>query len=290
MGPRWTIYCHTHIESGRKYVGLTKKTMLQRWNQHVYMSERLVKGWSHFANAIRKYGRDAFGHEVLGTYDTLEDANMTEQEWIEKLGTRDPGKGFNFKRGGDHVPHPVKNPWDRPEFREKMVGVSKRTLSDPVVRKKISDSVKETWKDPVFRAIISERSKRQWSDPETRPRQLEATRKKSSTPEFRFASRSRWDDPFYRAQCSVQLRERDSREAAKTHCKHGHEYTPENTRINRKRGGRSCRACKNAQKNSRKISCPNGHPLIPGNFYLTSTGRRLCSMCGSRPKETRPLV
>lgn len=30
---------------------------------------------------------------------------------------------------------------------------------------------------------------------------------------------------------------------AKTHCKHGHEYTPENTRIDKKRGIRLCRTC-----------------------------------------------
>jgi hypothetical protein len=119
--PVWTVYCHIHITSGRLYVGLTKKTMLQRWNQHVYMSGLVIKkGWSHFANAIRKYGRDAFEHEVLGVYDTLEAANAAEERWIDQLGTRDPSKGFNLMRGGFHVPHPIrKNPWDRPEYREK---------------------------------------------------------------------------------------------------------------------------------------------------------------------------
>lgn len=285
----WTIYCHVHVETGRRYVGLTARTWQRRWSQHVSQSARLAKkGWSHFANAIRKYGKDSFSHEILEVCDTLEAANAAEERWIREYDTMNPAKGFNLMRGGRHTPHPIKNPWDRPEFREKVIGLSKRALSDPIVRKKISDSVTETWKDPVFRATISERSKRQWSDPETRPRQLEATRKKSSTPEFRAASRSRWDDPSYRVRCLAPLQERDLKEAAKTHCKHGHEYTPENTRINKKRGGRSCRSCKNSQKNARKISCPNGHPLIPGNFYLTSTGRRLCSTCFSRPKKHVP--
>jgi hypothetical protein len=31
--------------------------------------------------------------------------------------------------------------------------------------------------------------------------------------------------------------------AARTHCKNGHEYTAENTRLNRSGGGRGCRAC-----------------------------------------------
>lgn len=41
---------------------------------------------------------------------------------------------------------------------------------------------------------------------------------------------------------------------ARTHCKHGHEYTPENT-ISRKDGGRRCRTCKNEYiRRSRKSS------------------------------------
>lgn len=36
---RYTVYCHIHIESGRRYVGLTKLTMMKRWNQHVYNAE-----------------------------------------------------------------------------------------------------------------------------------------------------------------------------------------------------------------------------------------------------------
>lgn len=31
--------------------------------------------------------------------------------------------------------------------------------------------------------------------------------------------------------------------SSRTHCKHGHEFTPENTRIEKKRGHRVCRAC-----------------------------------------------
>jgi len=33
-------------------------------------------------------------------------------------------------------------------------------------------------------------------------------------------------------------------QASKTHCKRGHEFTPENTYINPTSGGRQCRACK----------------------------------------------
>ena len=35
--------------------------------------------------------------------------------------------------------------------------------------------------------------------------------------------------------------------AAKTHCKHGHEFTPENTYVNR-RGARECETCRTARR------------------------------------------
>jgi hypothetical protein len=148
--PTWIVYCHTHIESGRRYIGLTKKTLLQRWNQHLYKSKRPRK--SHFWNAIRKYGKEAFSHEVLQTCSTLRLANRAEVRWIERYKTRDPLFGFNLARGGDSRPNfPGQNPWDRPDYRAKSLpGLIARThtpqsransraaVQSPEVRAKIS--------------------------------------------------------------------------------------------------------------------------------------------------------
>lgn len=41
--------------------------------------------------------------------------------------------------------------------------------------------------------------------------------------------------------------------AKRTHCKHGHEYTPENTRIN-SRGTRDCRTCERARVRRRDVA------------------------------------
>jgi hypothetical protein len=148
----WTIYCHVHAESGRRYVGLTTRTWQRRWSQHVSQSERLSrKGWSHFANAIRKHGKEAFKHEVLETCVTLEAANAAEQEWIEKLGTRDPAKGFNLAKGGQHTPHPIKNPWDRPEYRRNSTAASQKNWSDPARRFRVSEALRNLWLDPAYR-------------------------------------------------------------------------------------------------------------------------------------------
>ena len=61
---------------------------------------------SHFPNAIRKYGKDEFSHQVLQEgIHTLEQANIAEKFAIELLCTRDPEFGFNLKPGGLGIPH-----------------------------------------------------------------------------------------------------------------------------------------------------------------------------------------
>lgn len=80
----------------------------------------------------------------------------------------------------------------------------------------------------------------------------------------------------------------------KTHCKHGHEFTPENTRVN-SRGQRTCRAChndrsKDAHKRKRgdmfgiqerkpKTHCPHGHEFTVENTYIRPDGHKECRIC-----------
>ena len=80
----WTIYCHTHIKSGRRYVGLTSKTVEKRWLGHLISSRRYNgRRCAHFWNAIRKYGKDAFSHQILEICDSLSYANWREEAWID---------------------------------------------------------------------------------------------------------------------------------------------------------------------------------------------------------------
>jgi len=237
---KWAIYCHTHVESGRRYIGLTKKTMLFRWNQHVSNAKKKSgKGCHHFWNAIRKYGKDAFSHEVLEVCHTLDVANLAEECWIELLETRDPSKGFNLAKGGAHgaLPHVRKNPWDDPEYRQKSIEASRRTWSDPArkaaisaahmgvklspehcamiaesrigkdhsseVRSKINDSVRATYSRPEIREKNSIQSKRSWSDPLYR---------KKVTSSISASMKKKWSDPNYRkiagANISAVLKEK----------------------------------------------------------------------------------
>lgn len=279
----WTIYCHTHIDSGRRYVGLTKKTMMHRWNQHCAQAKSSKNGRWHFPNAIRKFGKDAFSHEVLEVCETLEAANEAEAKWINHFNSRDPQFGFNLAPGGEHAPHPIrKNPWDDPKFRERMLEINRRVWDDPNIRGKISTSLKETLTDPQILTSMSERAKRQWSDPDSRAKGIEATKKKSKDPNFRKKLSDKWLDPVFRDKCSAGPIAARAFQASKTHCKHGHEYTPENTRRD-SGGGRECRICHNLGKVKNKTHCPNGHEYTPENTYFNKRGARLCKICGSRP-------
>lgn len=227
----WTIYCHTHIASGRRYVGLTKLNMMKRWNRHVYNSTASTKkGWSHFANAIRAYGKDAFSHEVLETCDTLEAANAAEEKWIAFHDTRNPERGFNLLRGGSHTPHLEKrNPWERDGFKEK-----------------VSSTMKEWFKDPANAVAHSARSKEINSRPEVRKRQSETTSLQFADPAARARMSetiaARHQDPAIAAGFRKGLETANRNRREKTHCKNGHEFTPENTRRDGK-GWRYCRRC-----------------------------------------------
>lgn len=80
--------------------------------------------------------------------------------------------------------------------------------------------------------------------------------------------------------------------AAKTHCKRGHEFTPENT-IRNGPTGRGCRTCNNERaaawyeknkrtglpQNAAKTHCKRGHEFTPENTYSRKDGGRQCKTC-----------
>lgn len=78
-----------------------------------------------------------------------------------------------------------------------------------------------------------------------------------------------------------------------THCKYGHEFSPENTRLT-KLGHRRCRACArrlalDTYRSRRELGgcevvhqvteCPHGHPYTTENSYIAPDGNRMCRTC-----------
>ena len=102
--------------------------------------------------------------------------------------------------------------------------------------------------------------------------------------------------------------EKARRSARKTHCKHGHEFTPANTHYRGDRGHRGCRECwriaarrqrakhprpLRGNANTRKTKCPAGHDYSAENTYVhPRTGQRTCRECNrirSRARGGRRL-
>jgi len=88
--------------------------------------------------------------------------------------------------------------------------------------------------------------------------------------------------------------------ARKTHCKHGHELTPENVYLHTTRygtTGRACRTCtiehstrrtaritaerqeRNGFKKGERPQCKRGHPLTPDNIVPCFGSKRRCLTC-----------
>jgi hypothetical protein len=233
--------------------------MMQRWNQHIYSANSRPEGKrSHFWAAIRQYGKDAFSHEVLEVCEILEAANLAEAKWIDHFNSRDPQFGFNLAKGGDHIPHPKKNPWDRPEFRKRALGFlakinagltkaersnrTKKLWTDPKFREKALTPLQEALTDPIIRAKALVFMKETKAKPEVKQRSSNITKIMWESSEYRDRHTKFWGDSNFRNRCQSGLVHGASLNKEKTHCKNGHEYTKENTYVNI-RGSRECRIC-----------------------------------------------
>lgn len=95
-------------------------------------------------------------------------------------------------------------------------------------------------------------------------------------------------EPVTPAVNTMRGRGLGARNAAKTHCGKGHEFTDENTQLTAK-GGRRCKACAGLTGRGQGwpwtavTHCPQGHPYSEENTYR-SGGARFCRTC-SRVKS-----
>jgi HNH endonuclease len=96
-------------------------------------------------------------------------------------------------------------------------------------------------------------------------------------------------NPAHLRLLSWDEQRRNQRSAYRTHCKRGHEYTPENTIPSGPQGkNRNCRTCSYASKRRRrppvppKTHCKYGHPLSGDNLYISKRQQRRCRECSRR--------
>lgn len=136
------VYCHTNRVNRKRYIGwaIVRKgqtphnAMMRRWAAHCANPRSDL-----FPNAIRKYGTEAWDHEVLEVMSTRKGVKHAERLWIAQRRTcafDHPESGYNMTRGGDgggmlgHVP--------TPEHREKIRQARLGYLHSEEARKKMS--------------------------------------------------------------------------------------------------------------------------------------------------------
>lgn len=92
----YIVYIHVS-PSGKRYVGITKRSVKERWGKH----GQNYKGQPAIWNAICKYGWENFEHKVIYKGLTKAEATAKEIELIKKFNTCNPQFGYNITHGGE---------------------------------------------------------------------------------------------------------------------------------------------------------------------------------------------
>lgn len=94
------IYLIRHRETGKAYVGQTRRKLEVRFLGHQTCARDPKKrSIQLISRAIHCHGWDAFDTSVLQECESLEELNLAEQQWIAELNTLSPA-GYNLTTGG----------------------------------------------------------------------------------------------------------------------------------------------------------------------------------------------
>ena len=101
------VYLLTNKINGKRYVGLTKRTLEERWAQHVSNAKSNVRTSRQLiVRAIKKYGDNNFTTEIIETCEDKKTMCLREIYWIDALKTRadmDGHHGYNLTDGGEGI-------------------------------------------------------------------------------------------------------------------------------------------------------------------------------------------
>ena len=77
------IYKITNIQNNKVYIGQTIRPIQERFKRHINDAINNILD-THFARAIRKYGKENFIIEKIDEANNQEELNNKEQYWIRK--------------------------------------------------------------------------------------------------------------------------------------------------------------------------------------------------------------
>lgn len=93
------IYKATNVVNQKIYIGQTTTSLQERIYFHIYRAEHSLNiTHTHFINAIRKYGKNAFTWEQIDQAETKEELDRKEIYWIKYYNSVE--EGYNIQAGG----------------------------------------------------------------------------------------------------------------------------------------------------------------------------------------------
>jgi group I intron endonuclease len=174
------LYSITHRDTGREYIGMTKRRVESRWADHVSVSRRAESAGDYntrmpIVRALRRYGAEAFDFRVEATLPTAEEAKIAERIAIA---LRRPA--FNASRGGDGNGNYIRTP----ETRLKISLSNARAWAEGRRSREVSSETRERMSaarsgrkhSAETRALIAEANRRRVVSEESRAK-MSATRR-----------------------------------------------------------------------------------------------------------------
>lgn len=192
------IYLHYCPISQKGYVGQTRNGLVKRWCDQVKVTR-----WKNnpaykypLSNAIRKYGKDAFEHQVLAVAKTKQELDNLEKVWIILLQSRE--HGYNLAIGGEGNPGLKHTPESKAKISKNRTGkalgltFNRGRVRTEETRRKISDSTLGLKRSSdtcerirkartgVKRPDVVIANKKRWANPETRLHQSEKLKSRTA--------------------------------------------------------------------------------------------------------------
>ena len=147
------IYKITNIQNNKVYIGQTIRPVEQRFHRHMNDALNNILD-THFARAIRKYGKENFIIEMIDTAKSQNELNQKEQYWIRYYDS--VSKGYNetdaiSKCGGNTYQSKTDEEMDiiKNKIRETKLGAK-----NPMARKVKRINIKTNEVD-IFETVIA---------------------------------------------------------------------------------------------------------------------------------------
>lgn len=168
------VYMATNTVNGKRYIGITRRTLEVRARDHFKTARRRVEAASPFHRAIRRYGEEAFKFSVLLQCETYRDAGIHEMLLIAELAPE-----YNASNGGESIAYIGFRP--RRESVEKMRRALKANPARYWLGKKRPDIAEKQRKRLTGRADLMAAMHKAAHTPEARAK-MSATKRSRPTP------------------------------------------------------------------------------------------------------------